>query len=236
MSITLVFPVGYKPVLKHGDHDQSSHGSWATGVGNFNFKEDSEKLQIAYSERYGVDNQGKTVGMTEKEVVAIKDYTLEGYKEINSMLREGSSSNELNERTDSLDRTINEAPVLFGDKNLYRVMSNNVLEQMEEGDIVTDKGYLSTTKANLTEDTFTREEIGLIADSSDTVAVILPNESKSGKGFDVGMWAQLTNNETTTIIREQEVLLPRNTPLKFIGLQDYVGNEEQVAVFQRMDK
>jgi hypothetical protein len=31
MSITLVFPVGYKPVLKHGEHDQSSHGSWAHG-------------------------------------------------------------------------------------------------------------------------------------------------------------------------------------------------------------
>ncbi len=33
MSITLVFPVGYKPVLKHGEHDQSSHGAWATGGG-----------------------------------------------------------------------------------------------------------------------------------------------------------------------------------------------------------
>ena len=31
MSITLVFPVGFKPVLKHGEHDQSTHGSWATG-------------------------------------------------------------------------------------------------------------------------------------------------------------------------------------------------------------
>ena len=31
MSITLVFPIGYKPVLKHADHDQSTHGSWATG-------------------------------------------------------------------------------------------------------------------------------------------------------------------------------------------------------------
>lgn len=31
MSITLIFPVGFKPVLKHGDHDQLDHGSWATG-------------------------------------------------------------------------------------------------------------------------------------------------------------------------------------------------------------
>ena len=32
MSITITFPLGYKPVLKHGEHDQSSHGAWATGT------------------------------------------------------------------------------------------------------------------------------------------------------------------------------------------------------------
>ena len=32
MSFIITLPVGYKPVLKHGDHDQSSHGSWAQGL------------------------------------------------------------------------------------------------------------------------------------------------------------------------------------------------------------
>jgi hypothetical protein len=32
MTYIITLPVGYKPVLKHGDHDQSSHGSWATGI------------------------------------------------------------------------------------------------------------------------------------------------------------------------------------------------------------
>jgi hypothetical protein len=31
------------------------------------------------------------------------------------------------------------------------------------------------------------------------------------------------------------VLLPRNTPLKFIGYQSDVGSEAQVAIFQRLD-
>ena len=31
MTINIQLPIGYKPVIKHGDHDQSSHGSWATG-------------------------------------------------------------------------------------------------------------------------------------------------------------------------------------------------------------
>lgn len=32
MSYIIALPIGYKPVFKHGDHDQSSHGSWATGT------------------------------------------------------------------------------------------------------------------------------------------------------------------------------------------------------------
>lgn len=32
MSITLVFPVGFKPVLKHEEHDQSDHGNREGGI------------------------------------------------------------------------------------------------------------------------------------------------------------------------------------------------------------
>lgn len=32
MTTTINLPIGYRPVLKHGEHDQSSHGSWAHGV------------------------------------------------------------------------------------------------------------------------------------------------------------------------------------------------------------
>jgi len=44
MSITIAFPLGYKPVLKHGEHDQSDHGSWATGdlVENGTISKDSK--------------------------------------------------------------------------------------------------------------------------------------------------------------------------------------------------
>lgn len=31
MTYAIKFPVGYKPVIKHGHHDQSSHGNWAHG-------------------------------------------------------------------------------------------------------------------------------------------------------------------------------------------------------------
>ncbi len=32
MSVKIAFPIGYKPVLKHGEHDQSEHGNWARGI------------------------------------------------------------------------------------------------------------------------------------------------------------------------------------------------------------
>ena len=44
MSITIAFPLGYRPVLKHGEHDQSDHGNWATGdlVENGTISKDSK--------------------------------------------------------------------------------------------------------------------------------------------------------------------------------------------------
>ena len=44
MSITITFPIGYKPVLKHGDHDQSTHGSWATGGAGVDISESLDEL------------------------------------------------------------------------------------------------------------------------------------------------------------------------------------------------
>ena len=35
--------------------------------------------------------------------------------------------------------------------------------------------------------------------------------------------------------REKEVLLPRRTPLKFIGYKTDVGSEARTAVFERAD-
>jgi hypothetical protein len=125
---------------------------------------------------------------------------------------------------------------LFGDKNLYRVFSDKVLSTFEEGDIITDKGYLSTSRTNLTTDSFARDGVGSIKDTADTVAVILPNESKNGKGFSVDIWGTVTDKTSAVRDREKEVLLPRNTPLKFLGYKTDVGNEARVAVFQRMDK
>lgn len=315
MSITLVLPVGYKPVFKHGDHDQSSHGNWASG--NFDEETQYEGVSNAYNERYGVDNAGNMVGVSKEEHDAIDDYSQTGYKRINEFLRGGKKRTELDpaeakaiiendeklyleaidqyrennevgeqlteseledaiytyalenggkllerinnrqtpmdERTkrdvEALDKLISEAPELYtddkgmpqkivGDKNLYRVFSDNVLSQLNEGDIFQDKGFLSTTRIDVTheENSSARNWMGGISPSQDTVAVILPNETKSGKGLAVDLYRTAVQDTSTIADDEKEILLPRNTPLKFIGYKTDVGTEARVAVFQRMDK
>ncbi len=300
-------------VEKHGDHDQSSHGNWATGEGDFQDYGvggggDYDATYATYSEKYGVDAEGNVVGLSMEETQAIETYTTEGYKAINSMLRAGDSLYDVTQQqrieyigkkglvsnramaewrkendkpedsaltpderykaydsyatknanaidsyvleirefdlqpddfdtaVSALDSAIAQAPVVFGDKNLYRAYSDNVLSNMKEGDIIIDKGYLSTTRLNLTTDSASRAEIGNIRDSKDTVAVILPNEKKNGRGFSVDFFGRVTDNVSGMREREKEVLLPRSTPLKFLGYKTDVGNEARVAVFQRMDK
>ena len=227
-------------VKKHEQHDQSTHGSWATG----NFDEASEydaALQV-YSERYGVDAEGNPVGVSADEHYAIDNYSQEGYKQINSYLREPrgfqneSTIKSIQEQVDGLDSLIENAPNMFGDKTLYRVVDNYVLEKLNEGDIMIEKGFLSTSRMDLTKDTNTRSSLGDMVETPDTVAIILPSPNKSGKGIAVDIYRTAVVDVSPVSDREKEVLLPRNTPLQFIGYKRDVGSEAQVAIFQRVDK
>jgi len=248
MSIALLFPPGFKPVIKHGDHDQSSHGNWATG--NFDENNEREAAQNTYFDRYGFDKDGKPTGITVDEIDSVAFYIGEGYKYVNGPLR-GTGNNPTNPGDEkkmsgivqNLDKAIEESPDIFGDKNLYRVFSDKVLSTLEPGDVVTDRGYLSTTRIDITQDSDARNNLGNINETRDTVAIILPSESGTGKGLSVDMFANAVSGVKGTASfssaqadTEKEVLLPRSTPLKFIGYKTDVGNEARVAVFQRMDK
>ncbi len=304
MSITIALPIGYKPVFKHGEHDQSSHGSWASG--NFDEESEYEPALNTYSERYGVDKDGNRVGVSVEEHDAIDDYSQNGYKRINEYLRGGDKKTELDpaeaksiiendeslylraideysennevgaelteseledavytyatkhgaellERVNSgqtpmaernqrdveaLDKLIDESPALFGDKTLYRVCSDKVLENLQEGDIMRDPAFLSATRIDVTQEgqSSARTWMGGIKETPDTVGVILPNATGSGKGFAVDIYRTSVDDTSTVSDTEKEILLPRNTPLKFLGYKTDVGTEARVAVFQRLDK
>ena len=250
MSITLVFPVGYKPVLKHGEHDQSSHGNWASG--NFDEETDGADAQDSYFSRYGLKTDGtkEPVGISREELSSIDFYTGDGFRNINSFFRQGQDKLDMKDDVlfdrltidgKNLDKLIDEAPEIFGDKNLFRVYSENVMSSIKEGDVVVDKGYLSTTRTDITNPS-NRDDLWnlqLIMESKDVPAVILPSPSGKGKGLAVDYLKnsvqdspRVTNVATSN--REKEVLLPRSTPLKFMGYKEV--EDLKVAVFQRMDK
>ena len=257
MSITIAFPLGYKPVLKHGEHDQSSHGSWASG----NFDEDTkgEEAQGNYFDKYGIKTDGSKdpVGISRDEVRSLDNYTADGFKTINQYLRLGGKSpyapgsyydresRGINEnRVADIDKLIDESPDLFGDKNLYRVFANDVLQDLNEGDVLTDRAFLSTTRVDITDskNIDTLQNLQMISESNDRTAVILPSPSGKGKGLAVDYMKNAVSDlfeNVSTANNEKEVILPRNTSLKYMGLKQVgKGTDDSmvVAVFQRMDK
>jgi hypothetical protein len=257
MSITIAFPLGYKPVIKHGDHDQLSHGSWATN--NFNEIYDGEKAQNTYFDTYGIKTDGSKdpVGISREEIRSLNFYTADGYAEINGYLRrfdrnpdedDSTSAKEYRQmqeyRVGDLDKLIEEAPEFFGDKNLYRVFDKSITDTLEVGDVLTDKGFMSTTRVDITreEGLDVLQNLQMIRVTDDTPSIILPSESKRGKGLAVDYLknavVDLFDN-VSTANNEREVLLPRNTSLKFIGYDSVtIGdrNPMKIGIFQRMDK
>jgi hypothetical protein len=232
-------------IVKHqsGTHDQESHGNWASG--NFSEETDYENALMAYSERYGYTLADRSfTGTTKDEVSDVLSYSEFGYSAINSFLRgtdlispSDAQELKLNDSIKNLDKLIDEAPAQFGNTTLYRVFSDNVMNRLQPGDVLTDKAFLSTTRLDVTQtdNSDAREWLGNLSTTQDTVGIILPNSKKNGKGFAVDMYRTVVDQTSSNSDREKEVLLPRNTPLKFVGYKTDVGSEAQVAIFQRLD-
>jgi len=190
-----------------------------------------------YSE--GDSDSGELSGVEEQE--AIYRYIDANKEKVMEAFRAGKSEEaETSKRSiERLDAVIDKSPPTFGATNLYRVFADDVLANLEEGDILVDRGFMSTSRIDLTSTTrlgeSTRTHLGRIDDTPDTVAVILPNASKSGKGLAVDIYKELLGEPMGQSSREKEVLLPRGTPLRFLGYKTDVGSEARIAVFERAD-
>jgi hypothetical protein len=243
-TVRVRFQPGLRPKIeKHQSHDQQSHGNWASG--NFSEETDYENALMAYSERYGYTLADKTfTGTTKDEVSDVLSYSEFGYSAINNYLRgtdlvapSEAQELKLDDTIKNLDKLINESPAQFGNTTLYRVFSDNLMNRLQPGDVFTDKAFLSTTRLDVTQtdNSEARKWLSDLSSTQDTVGIILPNERKNGKGFAVDMFRTVVDQTSANSDREKEVLLPRNTPLKFVGYKTDVGSEAQVAIFQRLD-
>ena len=240
-------------VQKHGSHNQKTHGGKGGGGGEastsammaFNDEnyrmiddwdsEDNKKLTTAYKDRYTENTDENVSGE-----LAVENYATSGYFDINRTARGTlSSDTNMENRISVLDKTIEESPDMFGSTNLYRVTSDRLITDLEPGDTFVDKGFMSTTRTNLTRNASARNALGELSGSDDTVSIILPSPSKSGKGLAVDKYLTARGQDGSVQFwgKEKEVLLPRDTALLFLGMSTSTDHQgKPIAIFQRMDK
>ena len=151
------FQPGLKPVVKHQQHDQQSHGNWAssTEIESLDYIPDSESQPDLYSDDFFREENDQNIAnlykanMSKKDLevkelnkksLNLEDYTVTGFEEVNIYLRDNSINvvSDLNDSIQLLDDTIDSVPTIFKNKNLYRVASRDLFNNLEEGDIFFD--------------------------------------------------------------------------------------------------
>jgi hypothetical protein len=249
-----------RPLAKHqaGKHDQKTHGRGSGGSysasadamvafndENIRNRDDwgsdfqsaidnEEKLKTAYARYSGIGQENSAAE------IQVENYATAGYQGINATARGSQKSDPyMDNKISVLDKTIEESPDIFGGTNLYRVTSDRSIEKLQPGDIFIDKGFMSTTRVNLTKNARLRNDLGDLKNTVDTATVILPSPSRTGKGLAVDALLKARGYDGSGEFwgKESEVLLPRNTALMFLGMSTTTDTEgKPIAIFQRMDK
>jgi len=129
MSITLVFPVGFKPVLKHSDHDQSTHGSWAHG---------NSALQAEYSrlKEGGIIESGKYIAEYDSVVTSRFDPSKFSRPFDPKALTNDASSHSGPQFRELIQRLI--------DKNEYTPEMQNKIEEISKKFLTADMNKVQT--------------------------------------------------------------------------------------------
>jgi hypothetical protein len=132
-------------IQKHQDHDQSSHGNWASsGAGTPINLNPNDWVDYGFPD----DFYNK---LTDDEILAVSDYQQTGFMRINRWLRDSNPNpNKITPTMKAIDSAIEKAPLVLPDNSaVFRAVDINFIEGLEEGSIITDKGYTSTTMRDL---------------------------------------------------------------------------------------
>jgi hypothetical protein len=186
-------------VFKHQEHDQSTHGSWASGEAS-NFIGEGE-IAAKYKD-YKLDDL---------ESGKISWYIQNGVR-LNKELRADQTNQELIKKAvQEIDAAIERAPK-FPNREVYRVAPSFLMDGMKVGTVIQDLGYQSTTVADLT-----KPENGVLLLSLSTVssgqkALTRINLGSEGKG----LYLPAVSKDPVSA-HEREFLLPRGTKLRYTG-------------------
>lgn len=227
---TVRFAYGLKPVLKHGSHDQRTHGSWANG--SISETVGSSTPENMRGKNIGEASLGKAYRDAEfRESLSFDEkYSIESYLQrghnINTKIRKGENLDGDEVHIDRLDEIISLAPALNGDR-LYRTTSTEALEGLRVGDVIQDKGYMSTTVANLLEPANGILLLTLSTVTSGRKSIIRID----GNYKKTGLFMPAVNPSSPIAEFEKEVVLPRGTKLRYKGFVMYpIGDDQAVQV------
>jgi hypothetical protein len=135
----------------------------------------------------------------EAQFAAIDDYTANGYRDTNNVLRTGDTPqfSDTLDQIQGLDAALAAAPKVKADTVVYRGMNAKRLESLKVGDVYQDKGFVSTSV-----------DFGAsFADhSSAKMTIVLPKDSKAGAYVE-----RLSSNS-----RELEWIMPRGSMFEIL--------------------
>ena len=197
-------------VIKHGTHDQSRHNPHKGGRG-----------ALAGGTRYGQEEikniyANANVQMTSEEAAAIQDYVTQGSK-LNSAMRKGETSvpftdtKTVRDTALQLDSAIYSAPTMK-DMAVWRVANVRSVEGLKVGDVVRDKGYASTTIADLTQGENGMMLLQLNSVSSGRKTLLEINTGEIGKGLFMPALGT-----SATVEFEKEFLIARDSLMEYLG-------------------
>lgn len=221
-------------VEKHGEHDQSSHGSWADGISTDTPGQAVEINPDSYVESIFPADFHKN--LSADEIVAVANYQMVGFLAINKFLRDDSYKNPGGPETSAekmpgivslVDSAISKAPLVMPDNSaVYRVVNAGTFEEMQVGDTFTDKGFVSTTLRDLSK--MPSEQFKRYDDAGKSITRIDLGDNKSG--LSVNSIHANTNKVSTDYLDEREFLLPRDSVFEYRGYDE----ENQVHVIKRV--
>ena len=142
----------------------------------------------------------RALGQTRRMIAAdsaeaLVRYTGIAYSRINGRLRSTRAKNVRDPEIQALDRAFDAVPALQEEGMVFRATGLDALSQpLSVGDVVTDRGFVSTSAARAQADKFRRD--------GDLWEIVLP---KGAKALDVNALVKSQYGE------EREILLPRGT-------------------------
>lgn len=151
-------------------------------------------------------------GVSEKEVKAFENYV--NNNDINSDLRHGLDNDDI-KGIDSLLKPSSKKMTLYRGVNI--MWGNNdtySYEYAEVGDILADKGFLSTSKSQ-------KEALEFTAYGEEPT-ILKINVPKGTKILDINQAYKKYSKNTNVHEKEQEVVLPRDSKLKVTKVEEDV--------------